>query len=120
MCSTKLEEKTVDIVSKMFTWKTFDITLLDSYFLENKVEIDLVFSLYHYLYKNEWANTFIFTDIFTIEFKKIVDIFICLHSHSFIGHSNKVKIDEMNQQNPILFRDDFAQDIFKMWLKWEC
>ena len=120
MCNTTLEEKTVEIISQMFSWKTFDITLLESYFLENEVKIDLVFSLYHYLYKNEWANTFIFTDIFSIEFKKIIDIFICLHSHLFISYSNKVKIDEMNLQNPILFTDEFVQYIFKMWLKWEC
>ncbi|HIP11156.1 MAG TPA: hypothetical protein EYG73_00420 [Arcobacter sp.] len=93
------------------------MTLLDSFFLENEVEVDLVFSIYHYIYKNEGSNTFIFTDIFSIEFKKIVDIFICLHSHSFTGYSNSYIIDEMNLQKPIHFKDEFVQNIFSKWLK---
>ena len=53
MYNATLEKKTVNIVAKMFTGRTFDITLLDSYFLENEVEVDLVFSLYNYIYKTE-------------------------------------------------------------------
>ena len=64
MYNATLEKRTALIVAKMFTGRTFDITLLDSYFLENEVEVDLVFSLYHYIYKTEWANTFIFTNSF--------------------------------------------------------
>ena len=120
MYNATLEKKTAQTVAKMVTGSTFDITLLDSYFLENEVEVDLVFSLYNYIYKTEWANTFIFTNSFEIEFSKIVDIFICLHSHSFRGHSDSYTIDVMNLQNPIFFKDTFVQNIFRKWLKWEC
>ena len=91
--------------------------MLDIYFLDNEVEVNLVFSIYKYIYQNEGSNTFIFTDIFYIEFKKIVDIFICLHSHSFTAHSHSYKIDEMNLEKPIQFKDHFVQDIFSKWLK---
>lgn len=91
--------------------------MLDIYFLDNEVEVDLVFSIYEYLYKHDGSNTFIFTNIFYSEFVKIVEIFICLHSHGFAGHSHSFKIDEMNLQKPIQFKDDFVQNIFSKWLK---
>lgn len=119
MCSTTLEKRTVKIVAKMFTWKTFDVTLLDSYFLDNEVKVDLVFSLHSYIYKTEWVQTFIFTDVFDIEFEKIAKMYKSLHATLFIAHSDTYQIDVMNRNNPIIFKDELLQLVFKKWLKWE-
>jgi len=119
MCNTILKKRTVKIVANMFSQKTFDITLLDKYFRCNNIETDLVFSLYNYIYKTEWANTFNFTDVFDIEFKKIADTFISLNSNSFTTHTSSYTIDVMNLQNPIKFKDTFIQNIFTKWLRWE-
>ena len=120
MCNTKLEEKTVEIVSKMFSWKTFDCTLLDDYFLNNDVEVKLIYSIHSYIFKNIGEDTFIFTNIFEKEFEKVVNIFKTFYFGFFICHSSKVKIDVMNLKNPILFESKSTQDYFIKCLKWEC
>ena len=71
MCDTTLEKRTVKIVAKMFSWKTFDITKLDTYFLTHTVDKELLYSLYEYIDKHIGSDTFIFTDVFDMEFQKL-------------------------------------------------
>ena len=121
MCSVKiLEQKTVQIVKNMFSWKAFDVTLMDRYFSENEVDVNLVFSIHYYIYENIGSDTFVFSDVFEYEFEKIVDIFKSLYFTLFIVHSSKFEIDVMDQKSPIKFEDSFVQKAFLMWVKWEC
>jgi len=116
MYNANLEKRTVKIVSRMFYRNTFDITLLDRYFLEKDVDIDLIFSIHSYIYKNIGRDTFMFTDIFSIKFELIAKKFISIHPRLFKGHNKKFTVDDMNLVNQIVFRDDFVQNIFSKWL----
>ena len=62
---TNLQKQTAKIVNdNMFSWRTFDVALLDKYFEENKISDKLELSLYNYILKNMWYDTFIFTNVF--------------------------------------------------------
>ena len=117
MCNTKLQKRTDEIIKRMFYRNTFDITLMDRYFSEKEVNIEMVFSLHSYVFKNIGTDTFIFSDVFDEEFKKIAEIFKSLYFTLFIVHTNSYNIDVMNLKNPIHFKDKFVQKAFKKWLK---
>ena len=72
MCSTKFEKRVVKIVKSFLYRDTFDITLLDKYFQEKDVEMNLVFSLHNYICKHYGEDTFMFTDVFDNAFRKMV------------------------------------------------
>ena len=117
MTKVKLEQQTIKVVKSMFYRKTFDITLLDRYFLEKEIDTSLVISLYKYIAKNIWTNTFLFTDVFDEAFEKIVSKFL-LYYPSININSLKYELDETNK-NVVVFSNEFTQKLFNMWIKKE-
>ena len=117
MCNTNLQKRTVEIVSRMFYRNSFDITLMDRYFLEKDVDINLLFSIHSYIHKNIGNDTFIFSDVFSTKFELIAKSFISIHPRLFKKHKKEFVIDDMETTNQIVFTDVFVQKIFLNWLK---
>ena len=117
MKPTKFEKRVVKIVKNMVYRKTFDITLLDRYFQEKEVEMKLVFGLHTYIYKTYGEDTFIFSDVFDIAFRKIVAKFLLHYPTINIG-SLKYNLDD-SKDNPVVFSNEFVQKLFDIWIKKE-
>jgi len=117
MCNTKLEKRTVKIVNRMFYRNTFDVTLMDRYFLEKEVDTSLVFSLHRYIYNNIGSDTFIFSDVFDIAFRKIVAKFL-LHYPTININLLKYELDD-SLENPVVFSNEFVQKLFDIWIRKE-
>ena len=115
--TTTLKHRVTEIYSTLFTGRVFDITLLDNYVLENELDVALVYALHSHIYNKEGRNTFIFSDVFNMEFQKIVDIFKALYLAKVSLTLQSYTIDVMNVENPILFRDSSIQSRFTQWLK---
>ena len=101
MKPTKFEKRIVKIVKRMVYRKTFDVTLLDRYFLEKDVDMTLVFGLHTYICNTYGEDTFIFTDVFDIAFRKIVAKFLLHYPTINIG-SLKYELDD-SKDNPVVF-----------------
>ena len=117
MKPTKFEKRIVKIVKSMVYRKTFDVTQLDRYFQEKDVEMSLVFGLHTYIYNTYWEDTFLFTDVFDIEFRKIVARFLLHYPTINIGFL-KYSIDD-SKDNPVVFSNEFVQKLFDIWIRRE-
>ena len=115
--TTTINHRVTQIYSTLFTSRVFDITLLDKYMLENELDVTLVYALHSHLYHKEGRDTFIFSDVFDVEFQKIVDIFKALHLACVDLDLQGYTIDVMNVKNPICFTDTLIQSRFTQWLK---
>ena len=117
MKPTKFEKRIVKIVKRMVYRKTFDVTLLDRYFLEKDVDMTLVFGLHTYICNTYGEDTFLFTDVFDIAFRKIVAKFLLYYPTINIG-SLKYEIDD-SKKNPVVFSNEFVQKMFDIWIRKE-
>jgi len=117
MKPTKFEKRIVKIVKSMLCRKILDITLVDKYFIEKDVDMNLVFGIHTYIYNTYWEDTFLFTDVFDIEFRKIVARFLLHYPTINIG-SLKYTLDD-SRDNPVVFSNEFVQKLFDMWVKRE-
>ena len=117
MKPTKFEKRIVKIVKSMLYRKTFDVTLLDRYFQEKDVDMNLVFGLHTYIYNTYGEETFMFTDVFDVAFRKIVAKFLLHYPTINIG-SLRYELDE-SKDNPVIFSNEFVQKMFNMWIRKE-
>jgi len=104
--------------SKFLHRSTLDIPAMEDYLFRKKLDRVTIYSLHQFISKKYGMNTFIFTDVFTSQFEKIVEDFMnyCDSKKLFESHNKSFKVDDMELESPITFKDKMIHQIFIMWL----